>query len=476
MLISVNPFKVVPALYDMDAFREQVARIRARAARDAAPSAGGIEALSEEHLPPHLYTIALRAYERMLGLADAREQSILVSGESGAGKTEAAKLMLRFLAALSDDIDVRAAGARGGPDGAAQARPVDGAASTAVREVADEGAGGGRGTPGSEPDSGDDSDEDGALMAFAARVAAGDSRAAAAWARPPELTGGISDSDSSDDGGDDEGVPALEATTGQAAAAPGEESASRPPSPPAAITVPASLSVIPGAMASNPPPVALPLEERVLASNPLLEAFGNAVTVRNNNSRCGPRSRCTCGGAAVLSAVARVRVMWHRRRSACLTHFRPSPHAVAPPSRFGKVLRLHFDPLGRMVEARVQQFLLEKSRVVLHGAGERSYHVFYALCAGADEGLRGASPADGLASGIAWRPRGEAVHRGDHDRRLPRRVPPRSPTERLHLQAPSSFQYLVAQKRPAPVGAASRRAPAKQSRCASHGHADAQAR
>jgi len=69
------------------------------------------------------------------------------------------------------------------------------------------------------------------------------------------------------------------------------------------------------------------LEARILASNPILEAFGNAKTSMNNNS-----------------------------------------------SRYGKFLMLQFNASGRLVGARVNTYLLEKTRVVAPGPGERNHH------------------------------------------------------------------------------------------------------
>eukprot|EP00891_Asterochloris_glomerata_P005032 jgi/Astpho2/5032/e_gw1.00071.58.1_t len=83
---------------------------------------------------------------------------------------------------------------------------------------------------------------------------------------------------------------------------------------------------------------AVPVEEQVLESNPLLEAFGNAKTSRNDNS-----------------------------------------------SRFGKFVEISFDPAGRVTGAAISTYLLERSRVVSVSAPERSYHIFYQLCAGASD-------------------------------------------------------------------------------------------
>ena len=88
------------------------------------------------------------------------------------------------------------------------------------------------------------------------------------------------------------------------------------------------------------------VEGQVLQANPILEAFGNAKTLRNNNS-----------------------------------------------SRFGKWVEVHFESSGAIASARVQQYLLEKGRVPHPAQGERSYHVFYQLCSGEYEqslGMRAA--------------------------------------------------------------------------------------
>ncbi|CAM5156702.1 unnamed protein product [Eretmochelys imbricata] len=74
------------------------------------------------------------------------------------------------------------------------------------------------------------------------------------------------------------------------------------------------------------------LEDQIISANPLLEAFGNAKTVRNDNS-----------------------------------------------SRFGKFIRIHFGTTGKLASADIETYLLEKSRVTFQLKAERSYHIFYQI-------------------------------------------------------------------------------------------------
>lgn len=106
------------------------------------------------------------------------------------------------------------------------------------------------------------------------------------------------------------------------------------------------------------------MEDQVVQTNPVLEAFGNAKTVRNDNS-----------------------------------------------SRFGKFIRIHFGPMGKLAGADIETCkftlafftllltlysftctdLLEKARVISQQPLERSYHIFYQIMSGGVPGLTGKS-------------------------------------------------------------------------------------
>ncbi|XP_032473933.1 myosin-10 isoform X3 [Phocoena sinus] len=83
------------------------------------------------------------------------------------------------------------------------------------------------------------------------------------------------------------------------------------------------------------------LERQLLQANPILESFGNAKTVKNDNS-----------------------------------------------SRFGKFIRINFDVTGYIVGANIETYLLEKSRAVRQAKDERTFHIFYQLLSGAGEHLK----------------------------------------------------------------------------------------
>ena len=74
------------------------------------------------------------------------------------------------------------------------------------------------------------------------------------------------------------------------------------------------------------------LEDQIVATNPILESYGNAKTSRNDNS-----------------------------------------------SRFGKFIRIHFNSAGKLAGCDIESYLLEKSRITQQQEVERSYHIFYQL-------------------------------------------------------------------------------------------------
>ncbi|RQM22676.1 hypothetical protein B5M09_003833 [Aphanomyces astaci] len=187
ILVAVNPFQTLPRLYDDATVQQYIDHGYRQSVRG--------EKLRP--LPPHVFSVADKAYRDMTSLLNNGNpnQSILVSGESGAGKTETTKILMTYLAAVSSSTDA------------------------------------------------DDT---------------------------------------------------------------------------------------------------CAIRQRVLESNPILEAFGNAKTTRNNNS-----------------------------------------------SRFGKFIRLGFDAAtGGLQGASISTYLLERVRLVSQAKGERNYHIFYELVRGASAALR----------------------------------------------------------------------------------------
>lgn len=94
------------------------------------------------------------------------------------------------------------------------------------------------------------------------------------------------------------------------------------------------------------------IESRVLASNPILESFGNAKTTRNDNS-----------------------------------------------SRFGKYVQIFFNGKDEITGAAIKTYLLEKTRVIRQSSGERNYHIFYQLLEGSDDKMKG----ELKLSGLTWK-------------------------------------------------------------------------
>ncbi|KAF8908080.1 P-loop containing nucleoside triphosphate hydrolase protein [Gymnopilus junonius] len=211
-LVAINPYQHLP-LYS-DAIIQQYRGKR------------------RDENPPHVFAIAERAWVNM---GDEREnQSILITGESGAGKTESTKKVIQYLAAIATDVHHSPAPSHSRSN-TLTSMPITGLPrSRSIRK--------------------------GHVLS-------------------PSMTGGGSH-----------------------------------------LTAKGRLGL---------------LERQILQANPVLEAFGNAQTQRNNNS-----------------------------------------------SRFGKFVRIMFAPDGSIAGANIDWYLLEKSRVVFRNEAERSFHVFYQLLAG----------------------------------------------------------------------------------------------
>lgn len=245
VLLAVNPFRILPGLYSQEALASYV----------------GIE-----ERRPHVFGVAGFAYHNIC--VQGKSQTVLVSGESGSGKTETTKFVMQFLALAgteSNSGDVRPPTPKGvsamnkdtmlsrqvTPVSRAHS-PREGSRSTSVESRGSRGVSGGR---------------------------------------------------------------------GKANAAPQRQSAE-------------GSTALAGRMSH--------IERKVLGSNPLLEAFGNAKTLRNENS-----------------------------------------------SRFGKYIELQFGAgtlqglKPRLVGARIHTYLLEKVRVLYQQEGERNFHIFYQALAAA---------------------------------------------------------------------------------------------
>ncbi|KAL1743339.1 nonmuscle myosin heavy chain b [Schizophyllum fasciatum] len=213
-LVAVNPYQNLP-LYT-DAVIQQYRNKR------------------RDENPPHIFAVAERAWVNM---GDEREnQSILITGESGAGKTETTKKVIQFLAAIATDVHMPS------------------------------------------------------------------------HARSPTLT----HSNSYSGVMPTSGLPRSTSTRRGHAMSPSQSGSG--------FNAKGRLGL---------------LERQILQANPILEAFGNAQTQRNNNS-----------------------------------------------SRFGKFIRISFAPDGSIAGANIDWYLLEKSRVVVRSEAERNFHVFYQLMAG----------------------------------------------------------------------------------------------
>ncbi len=239
ILVCINPYEKLTNQFSLES-----------------PSNEAFERFREFDNKPHLLVMAVRAYKRMRSGYKAQSQSILINGESGAGKTEAAKYVMRCLAHQSNmrrlEVKKEKADALSGK---LSGMGVSGSGPSTL----------GRGTRGGTKKRG---------------------------------RGGLRN----------------------------------------------LLSEKPKSQTSD---IGSHVERCALQSNPLLEAFGNARTVRNRNS-----------------------------------------------SRFGKFIQVRFDKEGCICAATTRHFLLEKSRVASHSLGERNFHIFYQVQLALREGK--------LESSVDW--------------------------------------------------------------------------
>ncbi|CAI5518241.1 unnamed protein product [Closterium sp. Naga37s-1] len=305
ILIAANPFMRIPGIYD----REMREAYRGAQIGD---------------LSPHVFAIADNAYRAMVD--DKRSQSILISGESGAGKTETTKLVMEYLASV------------GGRSEATEGRSIESQVLEVGRVVKLRTGGDANECNGQ----GGKTETTKLVMEYLAS-AGGRSEATEGRSIESQVL---------------ESNPLLEAFGNAKTVRNGNSSRfgkfieiqfdqrvppflSLPPLSLAKIILP--FLSIPLLSPHPTHPLPLPFSSNpssLIPSHPssLLptKAFGNAKTVRNDNS-----------------------------------------------SRFGKFIEIQFDQRGRVSGAAIRSYLLERSRVVQIADPERNYHCFYQLCAGA---------------------------------------------------------------------------------------------
>jgi hypothetical protein len=301
VLLALNPFQNVRGLYGESIMK----KYWDAAEGSGSKGAGG----SSAELPPHVYAIADSSFRSMMrGLEDqlltsgdnvdntntnntssnsSRQcnQSILVSGESGAGKTVTTKFVMKYLAALSQRSAVLQAPAQRAFQAVAEQR-----ANSAAQSAPE------------SPKSNYRSPRNSAKPS--------PSRSQPSWAVRPSASASAGKAQTASwrknqSGLDTPGTNGNNSTSGLS-----------------------SVTVLAGTKSNS-------IEAQVLQSNPILESFGNARTVRNDNS-----------------------------------------------SRFGKFIEIQFTATGKLVGACVDTYLLEKVRLVTQSPGERNYHIFFELLSG----------------------------------------------------------------------------------------------
>ena len=263
VLLALNPFQNISDLYGESTMKLYWEKS---------------ESQSKDTLPPHVYAIAdeafrtmMRSLEQSLGEdGQCCDQSILVSGESGAGKTVTTKFVMKYLAALSQ---------RAGSQSKTKEK-------RAYQKVADE----------------------------KKRRSGTTSTSMSSTSYLPRSSS-ISKTPSW-----------VSRSKSQNASFEGSSATSKRKS---GVDGLSDVTNLVGSDGLNS------IEAQVLQSNPILESFGNARTMRNDNS-----------------------------------------------SRFGKFIEIQFTRTGRLVGAQIETYLLEKVRLVTQSLGERNYHIFYEMLSG----------------------------------------------------------------------------------------------
>ncbi len=367
VLISVNPYKFIPRLYTLKAPGEAsggaassdatagvgagadtalAAAASSEGAGSSSSSGASQESSGSGSSAPHVYGIAQQALEALTASsssltssstkkkskttirADAANQSVVISGESGAGKTEASKHVMRFLINESLKRDL----SDNGTTALTLKMTVRGAQMRKLRRRASLTGGSGGGVSSSSGDLSSPHSPSlsataaagpqiGTTYSFGAEQRLEASLQSGAGLNP--LAAARLERSSSSDSGSG-GIIDDATSAANAGLADGDSAA-------AAAAAAATAAAEANAMISS----SSDIESRLMLSNVILEAFGNAKTVRNDNS-----------------------------------------------SRFGKYIKLQYNGSGRMVQASTQHFLLEKSRLVAVAKQERNYHVFYELLRG----------------------------------------------------------------------------------------------